>query len=643
MAPACPKLAESQNPYGLLKHYNICTKCVSHKFNKRIPCIRRISCDICKQEHITALHGKSEAFDPINTCLSSSEHAKLTSILLPTAVVKFVGRTFDVEKRVLIDVCSQASYVEEQLCQALRLKKVHCNVDISGVGEEITANIRSMVVLKFEVSYPEPRTIEVNAFVMASQLFLEGTISFGGLLLQNTRFGWMVMGSDHKKMSDEFMQEYIAMGRMSIIPKQKHGVRNGNVYYIPYHSVLKSDSVTTKLRNVFNASAKTSFGVSLNQTIHPGPKLQTKIFDVITRIRHYKYIYSSDVTKLYRQILLLEEDRSRLRVLYRENRNSPLQEYSLNTVTYGMDCAPWQAIRTIHQVAEDHSPNAKILEIIKNSFYIDDLFHGADTILDCQQQIDDIIAVLNKGRLPLTKWMSNNTDVLENVDESRKLKAFLDFSLSTESIKILGIRYFPHEDVFGFKVIEFKDLKFTKRGMLSITASLYDPLGWILPVIMMFRILIQKMWSTNLAWDDNIDCKMKDNCQKFIRCLPSLEQIRVPRWMGSYLGNDVELIGFSDASGDVAVVYSRIKVNGSYKITFIAAKGRVTPLKTKQNLDTKLCTIPKMELEGMCLLVELLSDVKSNFPNLNLWMTAYTDSQVVISWIRKIGLNTEHY
>lgn len=125
--------------------------------------------------------------------------------------------------------------------------------------------------------------------------------------------------SKHKNLSDDFMKEYIHCKHMSLVPNNDRNIKDGSVYYIPYHSVLKKDAVTTKLRNVFNASAKTSNGVSLNAIIHPGPKLQNKIFDIVTRIRQYKFMYSSDITKMYRQILLMPEDRNKLRILFREN------------------------------------------------------------------------------------------------------------------------------------------------------------------------------------------------------------------------------------------------------------------------------------------------------------------------------------
>ncbi len=139
---------------------------------------------------------------------------------------------------------------------------------------------------------------------------------------------------------------------MTELDEKFHGDNTGYAFYIPYFSVIRKDALTTKLRNVFNASAASESGLSLNDVIHPGPKLQTSIFDVIMQTRGYQYIFGADISKMFRQILLLPEDQNRIRILWRKERSQPVREFKLNTVTYGMDCAPWQSLRVIRQIAE---------------------------------------------------------------------------------------------------------------------------------------------------------------------------------------------------------------------------------------------------------------------------------------------------
>lgn len=97
----------------------------------------------------------------------------------------------------------------------------------------------------------------------------------------------------------QFMKEYEDLGHMKQvltkhIPKQH--------YFVPHHCVLKPDSQTTKLRVVFDASAVTSSGKSLNDIQHKGPTVQSTLFSILLRFRTHKYVFTADIEKMYRQI-----------------------------------------------------------------------------------------------------------------------------------------------------------------------------------------------------------------------------------------------------------------------------------------------------------------------------------------------------
>lgn len=438
----------------------------------------------------------------------------------------------------------------------------------------------------------------------------------------------------HLELSNKFMQEYIDMGHMELVAEEDRLDNSGQSYYIPYLSIMREGAVTTKLRNVFNASAKTTNGISLNQTIHAGPKLQTKIFNVISAVRKFEKMFSSDITMMFRQFLLQTKDGKRLRVLWRPNQSAPIQEYWMKTLVYGIDCSPWQAIRTLHQIADDHAPNEQVKQLIKESFYMDDCFAGADTVDECKELIKDITSTLEKGKLPLTKWMSNDLAVLEDVPEDKRISAYIDLSKNDDTLKTLGLLYNATNDEFSFKIRDVTRVTYTKRGLLSVTASIYDPIGWLLPVIMKLRMLLQTLWLQKKDWDDKIDDQTKNAFETCIRMLPMLADLRVPRWTGSSKTNLPQIVGFCDASGDgfAAVLYSRVASDVGFKITLLASKGRVCPLKTKTNKESKLCTIPKMELEGILLLAELFKDIGNSMKVQS--FCAYTDSEVALAWVR---------
>lgn len=94
---------------------------------------------------------------------------------------------------------------------------------------------------------------------------------------------------------------------------------------------------------MFHASAKSINGVSLNDVLLVGPMIQSKLFSHV--IRTYNYVITADIEKMYRQVLIHEEDRRYQRILWRED--GRIKTYQLNTLTFGVSSSPFLAIRTI--------------------------------------------------------------------------------------------------------------------------------------------------------------------------------------------------------------------------------------------------------------------------------------------------------
>lgn len=102
---------------------------------------------------------------------------------------------------------------------------------------------------------------------------------------------------------------------MTLVPELE--VDTFPTFYLPHHGVLREQSRTTKLRVVFNESSSISTGKSLNDILHSGAKLQIEIFNVLLWVRRHKYVFSTDIVKMFRQIQVHSEDRDLQRILVR--------------------------------------------------------------------------------------------------------------------------------------------------------------------------------------------------------------------------------------------------------------------------------------------------------------------------------------
>ncbi|XP_073841583.1 uncharacterized protein [Musca autumnalis] len=277
------------------------------------------------------------------------------------------------------------------------------------------------------------------------------------------------------------LAEYLTLGHMKSTTNTEI-VQNSHFlsYYLPHHAVVKPERTSTKVRVVFNASKRTASGLSLNDILYTGPTLQNELMNVILRWRFFKYVFNGDIQKMYRQIFVHEKDQQFQRILFRSSPLEKVEDYCLKTVTFGVNCAPYLAIRTLLQLSDDSKdshPTAS--QILKSQIYVDDILSGAHSLTEAKSYLHEVIDLLHSGGFPLKKITSNHPQILLNLPPEDLLSEdFLRLEEVSET-KTLGIQWNAISDHFFYKVTHF-DLptaSVTKRKVLSIVAKLFDPAG----------------------------------------------------------------------------------------------------------------------------------------------------------------------
>ncbi|XP_076301718.1 uncharacterized protein LOC143219726 [Lasioglossum baleicum] len=208
------------------------------------------------------------------------------------------------------------------------------------------------------------------------------------------------------KRDHSLLDEYLELNHMELAT----GIRENSIkYYLPHHGVFRESSTTTKLRVVFNGSSKTTTGISLNDILHSGPNLLPEIPDLLLRWRCYPIVFAADMKKMYWQIWLADEDRDAQRILWRRDPNGEINEYRLRTVTYGLACAPYLAMRTIRQLSLDEESRFPLAATcLRLNVYMDDVLFGASTIDETLETQKQLIGALKAGGFTLRKWTSND-------------------------------------------------------------------------------------------------------------------------------------------------------------------------------------------------------------------------------------------
>ncbi|XP_066596913.1 uncharacterized protein [Prorops nasuta] len=418
------------------------------------------------------------------------------------------------------------------------------------------------------------------------------------------------------------LEEYIDLGHMSLVKKP-----DDTKYYMPHHAVIKENSNTTRVRVVFDASAKTDRGFSLNGILMTGPTIQDKLFLHLLRFRKHKYVLNADIEKMYRQVWVSESDRCYQRILWRQN--NKIQTFELKTLTFGVASSPFLAIRTIHKLADDEMVYyTKASKVLKTDLYVDDLLTGVETVQEACSLRDEIIRLLAKGDFNIQQWASNDPKIIKDLPSSAVHKNLIKDNEQT--LKTLGLSWNTGNDCIVYYPQPIERLEnLTKRKVLSEIAKLYDPLGLLGPIIFYVKVLMQEIWRSNIHWDESVSQVVYTKWVRFIDQWNSLGLISFERYLLADEFEEIQVHGFCDASkqGYGACIYIRSRTsNGTVKIRLYCAKSKVAPLKS--------LTTPRLELCGALLLAKLFSEVNVilDLPKISktvLWC----DSMIVLHWI----------
>lgn len=417
----------------------------------------------------------------------------------------------------------------------------------------------------------------------------------------------------------QFMKEYQELGHMSLMSSPE--LQNPH-YFIPHHCVIKASSETTKLRVVFDASCATSSHKSLNDLLMVGPTIQNDLFITLLRFRCHRYGLLADITKMYRQFNVHPDHRNLQLILWRADKSQPLSVYQLNTITYGLAAAPFLAIRSLQYAADNFPlPHETGKNAIKNDFYVDDMVTGADDLHTLRKIKAEVSEILSYYHLSLSKWHCNHPSM--EVFESCNFK--FDDGITTT----LGVSWHPDKDEFMFSFDPTSKYAFvTKRSILSITSSLFDPLGLIAPALIRAKILLQQLWIKGLNWDDPVPQEIEFSWHQIISDLKTLLNIRIPRFVKSINTVQIDVHGFGDASTKAygCCIYLRCEDStGHVEVRLLSSRSRVAPLKTR--------SLPRLELCAAHLLASFWDQFKSMLPfsvrNIIFW----SDSQLTLHWI----------
>ncbi|XP_065197551.1 uncharacterized protein LOC135829073 [Sycon ciliatum] len=406
-------------------------------------------------------------------------------------------------------------------------------------------------------------------------------------------------------------------------------------WFLPHFALVRDDKATTKVRVVFDAAAKYD-GTSINECMYARPALQNDLVKVLLRFRKEPVMLTADITVMFLQVVLAEQDRRYHRFVWDS------RVYEFEGLVFGIKASPYLACKALQVVcpetADKYGP--AMLQIVDRDMYVDDLLRSAVSVLEAirtQQTVQDI---LEQGSFHLRKWLSNSSEVMDGVpeaDSSPQLAASINDhdNCVLPSVKTLGVMWSAEDDTFAFEFKPPATKKLTKRAVLSKMASIFDPGGQLAPFTIRSRVMFQELCILGVGWDDPLDAEHMRRWTSSFSELGDLAPIRAPRCFKCPDRESsvptLSLHVFTDASDAAytANVYVRAEYpDGNVRVTLALAKARPCPIKKM--------SIPKLKLElkgamlGVCL-AQTVNDAL-DLPKAD--ATYWSDSMNVLRWVR---------
>lgn len=428
----------------------------------------------------------------------------------------------------------------------------------------------------------------------------------------------------------EFMQKMFDNGHAEIASSVDEKTEH---WYLPLFSIYhpkKPDSV----RVVFDSAVK-FHGSSLNDVLMKGPPLHNSLLGILLRFRTEAIAITVDVEQMFYNFYVFEGHRNYLRFIWHEGNDpsKPLIDYRMTVHVFGNTASPAIATYGLRKCVEGADLDVK--NFVNDNFYVDDGITSCETTEQAVKLIKQTQRALYEGgRLRLHKIASNDKAVLEQFDTNDLASNLKNLDIGSDELPMqrsLGLSWDTSADTIKFQ-LSSEPRPYTRRGVLSMINSVFDPIGFAAPVVIQGKLLLREMLSSSKSvdWDDPLPESLMARWNKWVTSLTDLGTLEIPRMYCAISFNTAlrrEIFIFSDASKDAigAVAYLKLSDAKSSHISFVLGKAKVAPASGH--------TIPRLELCAAVLAVELAETIQEQLHISLQDMQFYTDSQVILGYI----------
>lgn len=429
------------------------------------------------------------------------------------------------------------------------------------------------------------------------------------------------------------MGDSIRQGHVEEIPEAEEE-HLGPTWYLPIFPVYNKKG---KTRLVFDASAKCK-DVSLNDQLLQGPDLNNTLRGVLLRFREQKIGFMTDIASMFNTFHLPKEQRDLYRFFWpKDNRpGGPLVAYRSLVHLFGSRSSPAVATYGLKYAAKHSGASPKVYDFLNNHFYVDDGIASSSTVEEAVEIIRGAREALATYNIRLHKIMSSSEDVLQQFPPGETARGSHTLESKDGVItRTLGVVWDPVKDCFSVNVAP-ADRPFTKRGVLSVVNSLYDPLGMVSPIVLAGRLIMRAVLPHKgspeelhkLGWDDPLPTDKLEEWSSWVTSLQQINKLEIPRCFIRHPNVEKqELHVFADASQEAIgyIIYIRTLSSQGPHVCLLEANSRVSP--------RAATTIPRLELNAALESTVAVRRILRELTRQPETVSFYSDSMIVLGYL----------
>ena len=230
---------------------------------------------------------------------------------------------------------------------------------------------------------------------------------------------------------------------------------------------------------------------------------------------------------MFPQFAVPESQRDYLRFLWWKDGNTttPPQHMRMTRHVFGAVSSMGCANVGMRAIAEDYENKygKDCGDVVRSSFYVDDCLQSVATVSEAVDLINRLCGMLKEGLVELGKFVSSSPEVLNSLDPCLVSDKVRKINIEDKvQERALGVVWNLQTDSFTYNVSKFPDISFSRRKVLSIVSSVFDPLGLVSPFILLGKRILQDLCILGCSWDDPLPPDLESRFHKWLSCVKDL-------------------------------------------------------------------------------------------------------------------------